>query len=566
MQTMPASEFLGAGDGESVEYRIFGPPGTGKTTYLTKQVRQAAERFGSENVLVTSFTRAAAAELVGRDLPVPRNNVGTLHAHCYRALDNPMIAETKIGEWNNYRPQYALSGGNATLDEAAVDQTGQKDGDESFAHLQFLRARMVPRERWPEAVRAIAGEWNTWKANNGLVDFTDLLEMALRDIRLAPGNPSVLIVDEAQDFSKLQLSLIRQWGRYTEYMLVAGDDDQCIYSFTGATTDAFLQPAVPEGQKRVLRQSFRVPRAVEKMATNWIRTLTAREPKEYKPRDADGEVRRLGAERPLANGFTWKNPDAVLADAEDYIAHGKTVMFLTTCSYMLDPIKAALRAAGWPFYNPYRKQRGDWNPLGGKGKTTASRMLGFLHPREDVWGEQAREWSADELRRWVEIVKSDGLLLHGAKTAIGALSPDMPITLDVVDRLFEPGAAERMIAVLGEGTLRQSVRWLQDHILATKKKAAEYPATVLLKRGSRALLEKPKVILGTIHSVKGGEADAVYLFPDLSGAGMSEWSAGGESRDSVVRQIYVGMTRARESLILCQPATEWHVPIPRRIQ
>ena len=30
------------------------------------------------------------------------------------------------------------------------------------------------------------------------------------------------------------------------------------------------------------------------------------------------------------------------------------------------------------------------------------------------------------------------------------------------------------------------------------------------------------------------------------------------------RLLYVGMTRARESLILCQPATTWHVPM--RIQ
>ena len=538
------------------EYRIFGPPGTGKTTWLSRQVQNAAERFGSDRVLVTSFTRTAAAELVGRHLPIPRQNIGTLHAHCYRALGSPDIAELKIDEWNKEHPQYAVSATTGALDEGAVDQTYQQPADELFSSMQSLRARMIPPEAWPLSVQAVWNVWKQWKKDNGLLDFTDLIDVALRDVRIAPGNPSVLIADEAQDFSKLQLSLVRQWGRHTEYLLVAGDEDQLLYGWCGCTVDAFLNPPVPDSQKRVLRQSYRVPRAIHAFATKWIQTLTVREEKEYIARDYDGEVRAC------RNGH-WREPQAILADAERYIAQGKTVMFLTSCSYMLEPLRDALRAEGVPFHNPYRRSRGDWNPLRNAeaGNSTAARLVAFLRPREDVWGERCGEWTAEDLRRWVEIVKSDGLLTRGAKGTITGMPADEPITIETLVSLFEPEAADAMISVLSHGTLEECVRWLQDRMLAAKRKAAEYPAAVLLKHGPRALFEKPQIILGTIHSVKGGEADVVYLFPDLSRAGMVEWSAPGERRDSVIRQMYVGITRARESLILCQPASAWHVPM-----
>src|SRR5690348_12467622 len=62
------------------EYRIFGAPGTGKTTNLSRQVTRAVEKHGADAVLVTSFSRAAAAELAGRDLPISSNKIGTLHS------------------------------------------------------------------------------------------------------------------------------------------------------------------------------------------------------------------------------------------------------------------------------------------------------------------------------------------------------------------------------------------------------------------------------------------------------------------------------------------------------
>ena len=55
------------------------------------------------------------------------------------------------------------------------------------------------------------------------------------------------------------------------------------------------------------------------------------------------------------------------------------------------------------------------------------------------------------------------------------------------------------------------------------------------------------------NSVKGGEADVVYVFPDLSRAGMREWTGDPEQQASVYRLFYVAMTRARDTLVLLRP-------------
>jgi superfamily I DNA/RNA helicase len=154
----------------------------------------------------------------------------------------------------------------------------------------------------------------------------------------------------------------------------------------------------------------------------------------------------------------------------------------------------------------------------------------------------------------VEVVKAEGLLARGAKTAIGKLAPDEAVSIDALDRVFAPGSIEEMLRVLTEGTIPECIAWLRPRVVSAKEKAIEYPANILAVHGPRGLRETPRVILGTIHSVKGGEADVAYLCPDLSRAAGNEWARGGESRDNIIRQMYVGMTRARESLVLCEPS------------
>jgi superfamily I DNA/RNA helicase len=79
----------------------------------------------------------------------------------------------------------------------------------------------------------------------------------------------------------------------------------------------------------------------------------------------------------------------------------------------------------------------------------------------------------------------------------------------------------------------------------------KFPVAIAARSGPQALFETPRVTVGTIHSVKGGQADVVFLFPDLSRAGDEQYQIAGPQQDSVIRVFYVGATRARETLYIC---------------
>jgi superfamily I DNA/RNA helicase len=535
------------------EYRIFGPPGTGKTTNVTRQIRRAVDRYGPEGVLVTSFSRAAATELAGRDLPIAGDRVGTLHSHCWHALGGPEIAESQVDEWNRDNPHLAITPvkkqGKLDGEEAAEEDDGTaKAGDELLQQLNRFRGMMCDRRLWPATLIEFERRWSEYKRENGLLDFTDLIDVCLRDVHAAPKAPSVIFADEAQDLNAMQLNLVRKWGNRAEYFIIAGDDDQTIYAFTGATPDAFLDPDIPDDHKIILKQSYRVPRAVHGLADTLIHQVARRQEKVYLPRAEQGEVVRL-------TYGTYQSPDAfILNSAMEHLDRGKSVMFLTACSYMLKPLVSALRKNAVPFHNPYRKSNGAWNPLRfGKRGSTPSRILSLLVAHPD-YGVEHRPWTHGDLALWAEWLQSKGILKHGAKKRLAAYTAESEATYEHLEEIFETAALESLVAAYGRGSC-DLLDWWRSRVTADVHQRVQFPVEIAARRGAQALFETPRVVLGTIHSVKGGQADVVYLFPDLSQAGDAQYRRDGAPHDSVVRVFYVGATRARETLYICQRAS-----------
>jgi len=519
---------------------VVGPPGTGKTTYLSRQIARAAEHFDPSRVVVTSLTKAAATE-IGRKIELPERNVGTLHSICYRMLQFPeMILQAKhLEAWNNRwigKSEWLVQPieGNV-VDKGSDPLASPAKYDGLMEQVDLLRHQLIPFERWPEGCQAFHTAWTMYKAELDAVDFTDLIEQVATSFPYPPGDTAVLVVDEGQDMSALETMIIRNWSSRVNHAVVAGDADQVLYDWRGADPALFLPNGVPEANVHSLEQSYRVPKQVHAFALELIEQCENRRKVRYLPTEVEGSVRD-GA--PAFDRVGWLVDELAEKHAQDH--NQGSVMFLAPCGFSLDQIIRTLRSRGLPFHNPYRRRNGRWNPLGPhKGTSLADRMIAFT-----ALARTGQPWSLEQMRAWVGGLAVEKTLVRGVKTRLGADDFVLPRTVEeLATMLREPSEVGQIIA--------GNLDWYREHAATAYRDRLDYPLQIVRRFGIDALEAKPRIIVGTIHSVKGGEAEDVVLCPDLSFRGADQLML---DPDSIRRLMYVGATRARRDLYIAEPS------------
>ena len=151
------------------------------------------------------------------------------------------------------------------------------------------------------------------------------------------------------------------------------------------------------------------------------------------------------------------------------------------------------------------------------------------------WRRDPVTWTGEELSLWLPL--SARILKRGSRDKLVQVTGLAP-----ADLIGEAMPLESMLAAGPE--------WLLEH-LSTSHRRADYQVMI----GARAwenLETEPALMVGTYHSVKGGEADVVVAFPDISPQAAKAWRYG--EIGPTVRMFFVGTTRARTSLYLGQPS------------
>jgi DNA helicase-2/ATP-dependent DNA helicase PcrA len=241
--------------------RVLAGPGTGKTTTLSARVEFLLEReVAPERILLLTFTRRAAREIVGRvrasrrDERVQRVAGGTFHSVAHHTLRRHH-ASVGIPEGFGVLDQ----GDSADLLDLVRGDLGILSGQRRLpkkATLASLYSRTVNTgvplgdvmndiTPWciehRDDVASLFRAYVSRKQSLGLLDFDDLLlfwrHAVQHDVlgkKLSAAFDHVL-VDEFQDVNLLQLDILRGLRHHDSRITLVGDDAQAIYGFRGAS-------------------------------------------------------------------------------------------------------------------------------------------------------------------------------------------------------------------------------------------------------------------------------------------------------------------------------------------
>ena len=507
-------------------FRIFGPPGTGKTTRLLNMVDDALQKgVPPMNIAFLAFTRKAANE--AKERAAKRFNLDpkkdlfhfrTLHSLALTCSD---IRTEQVMQDENYRELSKNIGVELNVqrlnnfDQDIPDMT--KTSDPILGLINLARMRKVPlRQQYNET--PIVNEWNIvtyvdkclkqYKENLEMYDFTDMLESFPKEGHTICPHFDLCFLDEAQDLSPLQWDIAHILDERSERMYCAGDDDQAIYRWAGADVDHFIGL---EGGSETLSQSYRVPFLIHELAERVVKRIGTRFLKEYKPKVGEyGSIRRI---------FSVEEID---------MSEGSWLI-LAQAGYQLQPVAAELRSSGYLFNN-----RGH--------RSISEKISDAVNGWEQL--RKGKEVTGAVARKIYSYMSTKERITRGFKN-LPALEDTDFVNLETLI------ADHGLLATPNRGkTNPMSVIDMVWHIAMDRMPESERAYIIAMLRRGERFNGEARITVSTIHGAKGGEADNVVLFTDLSPAAEAQMNI---NPDDTHRVFYVGVTRAKQSLFIVEP-------------
>jgi len=388
---------------------------------------------------------------------------------------------------------------------------------------------------------------NLYKKVNQLVDFEDMLEYALKPNIHFP-KYKVVILDEAQDLTRLEWKVIAKLGKKTEKLYLVGDDDQGIYGWKGSKIRIFHKWPCQEGNTEFLKYTHRLPTKIYDLAQSIIQDIA--------PEHRIGGLKR-------ENYFPCPEK---CCNKENFLGVLETLHDLEELTEVIKfDSSAILCARDWRNCRQYAKHL--------KDRGIIWKEKNKLREREGGFRPSFPTKERNIVENWNKLKTGDGLVGKEVRALITHLNPGL-VQRGKKSALIDPNTcpdefndpeARFTFKDLSEkyyvlANINKS--WFDVFRFTTTRKQNTSQPNALFEDNddfnnylkncyeNDPTLNKSDIILSTIHAVKGMERKKVVICNDWGFSLRNYYSGLIEKEEEELRTCYVGVTRAQEELYI----------------
>jgi DNA helicase-2/ATP-dependent DNA helicase PcrA len=577
--------------------------GSGKTRVLTYRVAHLVAACGvkPQEILAITFTNKAANEMRSRlegllGAVVRTMWVMTFHAACGRILRREAQRLAYRSTFTIYDQADQIRLVKACLEELDRDP---KRFAPAGIHAQISNAknRLVGPAEYARRVasfydQTVADVYDLYQRRllgANAVDFDDLLMLTVEVLERFPEARKrwqrawrYILVDEYQDTNHAQYRLLQLLGGEHRNVCVVGDPDQSIYAFRGADIRNILEFEQDFGDVQViaLEQNYRSTNRILEAANAVIANNRERKPKELWSELGEGEpVRVIEVEDEHAEARLVV-AEIVSLTEEGYAGSEIALFYRTNAqSRVIEDLLARhdipYQVIGGPrFYeraeikdalaylqlleNPddaLSLARIANRPRRGIGDTSLARLRSFSDTLGvTLWEAFIRADEAGLAQPALRAVASFRGILESLRASAGELT--LPQLVErVLERsgMLEALESERTIEARGRiENLQELVGVAREYLeTAEEPTLSGFLQGISLTSDQDTMREDASLVsLMTLHNAKGLEFRAVFIVGMEEGVFPHARSIEEQGLEEERRLFYVGVTRAKERLVL----------------